>query len=187
MACQPGAGSHGPARRPGRGAARCPHGPGDGQARGRRGRAGARGRGWRGGGDHHLLGSHPVAPPLAGARQQGTRRQSARRQSARWWSARWWRARRQGTPAGQAEPGQVVTRMTVSRLTAQVDSESVTRNRVSVRESYLLIYGALADQASWLRVIRYARCADASLDADQWFPISAEAGKARQEAAAAIV
>ena len=76
--------------------------------------------------------------------------------------------------------------MTVSRLTAQVDSESVTRNRVSVRESYLLIYGALADQALWLRVIRYARCADASLDADQWFPISAEAGKARQEAAAAI-
>jgi len=55
-----------------------------------------------------------------------------------------------------------------------------------VREPYLLIYGALADQASWLRVIRYARCADASLDADEWFPISAEAGKARQEAAAAI-
>jgi len=76
--------------------------------------------------------------------------------------------------------------MTVSRLTAQVDSESVTQNRVPVREPYLLIYGALADQASWLRVIRYARCADASLDADQWFPISAEAGKARQEAAAAI-
>ena len=76
--------------------------------------------------------------------------------------------------------------MTVSRITAQVDSESVTQNRVSARESYLLIYGALADQASWLRVIRYARCADASLDADQWFPISAEAGRARQEAAAAI-
>ncbi len=38
--------------------------------------------------------------------------------------------------------------MTVSRLTAQVDSESATRNRVFVREPYLLIYGALADQAS---------------------------------------
>ncbi len=76
--------------------------------------------------------------------------------------------------------------MTVSRLTAQVDSESVTRNRVSVREPYLLIYGALAGQASWLRVSRYARCADAGVDAGQWFPISAEAGKARQEAAAAI-
>ena len=76
--------------------------------------------------------------------------------------------------------------MTVSRITAQVDSESVTQNRAFVREPYLLIYGALADQASWLRVIRYARCADAGLDADQWFPISAEAGQARQEAAAAI-
>jgi phenylpyruvate tautomerase PptA (4-oxalocrotonate tautomerase family) len=35
-------------------------------------------------------------------------------------------------------------------------------------------------------VIRNARCTDASLDADQWFPVSAEAGKARHEAAAAI-
>ena len=76
--------------------------------------------------------------------------------------------------------------MTVSRLTAQVDSESATHNRVPVREPYLLIYGALADQASWARVSRYARCADASVDAGQWFPVSAEAGKARQEAAAAI-
>ena len=38
--------------------------------------------------------------------------------------------------------------MTVSRLTTQADSESVTQKRVSVRESYLLIHGALADQAS---------------------------------------
>ena len=76
--------------------------------------------------------------------------------------------------------------MTVSRITAQVDSESVAQNWVFVRELYLPFYGALADQDSWLRVIRDARCADASLDADQWFPISAEAGQARQEAAAAI-
>jgi hypothetical protein len=55
-----------------------------------------------------------------------------------------------------------------------------------VREPYPLIYGALTDQDCWLRVIRDARCADASLDADQRFPISAEAGQARQEAAAAI-
>jgi hypothetical protein len=78
--------------------------------------------------------------------------------------------------------------MTISRITASVDSESATRSldRTAVREPYLLIHGALADQASWVRVIRYARCADASLDADQWFPLSAEASKARQEAAAAI-
>jgi Transcription factor WhiB len=36
------------------------------------------------------------------------------------------------------------------------------------------------------RVIRYARCADSTLDPDQWFPVSAEADKARHEAAAAI-
>jgi hypothetical protein len=52
--------------------------------------------------------------------------------------------------------------MTISRITAQVDSESVTQNRVFVREPYLLIYGALADQDSWLRVIRDARCAGAA-------------------------
>jgi hypothetical protein len=42
------------------------------------------------------------------------------------------------------------------------------------------------DQALWARVIRYARCADSTLDPDQWFPVSAEADKARHEAAAAI-
>jgi hypothetical protein len=38
----------------------------------------------------------------------------------------------------------------------------------------------------WAPVIRYARCADSTLDPDEWFPVSAEAGKARHEAAAAI-
>jgi hypothetical protein len=78
--------------------------------------------------------------------------------------------------------------MTVSRITASVDSEPATRSpdRATVRQLYLLAPGAFSDQASWVRVIRNARCADASLDADQWFPVSAEAGKARQEAAAAI-
>jgi WhiB family redox-sensing transcriptional regulator len=79
-------------------------------------------------------------------------------------------------------------RMTVSRITASVDSEPATGSpdRATVRQLYLLVTGAPADQVSWARVIRNARCADASLDADQWFPVSAEAGKARQEAAAAI-
>jgi WhiB family redox-sensing transcriptional regulator len=43
-----------------------------------------------------------------------------------------------------------------------------------------------ADQASWAQVIRQARCADASLDADEWFPVSAHPKSARREAAAAI-
>jgi len=42
------------------------------------------------------------------------------------------------------------------------------------------------DRALWARVIRYARCTGSSLDPDQWFPVSVDAGKARQEAAAAI-
>jgi hypothetical protein len=46
--------------------------------------------------------------------------------------------------------------------------------------------GPSAGQPSWARLIRHARCADAGLDPDQWFPVSAEADKARHEAAAAI-
>ena len=42
------------------------------------------------------------------------------------------------------------------------------------------------DRDLWARVIRHARCADGRLDPDEWFPVSAEAGMARQEAAAAI-
>jgi hypothetical protein len=44
----------------------------------------------------------------------------------------------------------------------------------------------VTSRALWTRVIRYARCADSSLDPDQWFPVSVETDKARQEAAAAI-
>ena len=40
--------------------------------------------------------------------------------------------------------------------------------------------------ASWALVNRHARCADGGLDPDQWFPVSADPGRARQEAAAAI-
>jgi hypothetical protein len=78
--------------------------------------------------------------------------------------------------------------MTVSRITASVDSESATRSldRATVRELHLVVPGAFADQASWARVIRHARCADGSLDPDKWFPVSAGPDRARQEAAAAI-
>ena len=44
----------------------------------------------------------------------------------------------------------------------------------------------LTDRALWVRVIRHARCTGSSLDPDQWFPVSMEIDKARQEAAAAI-
>ena len=40
--------------------------------------------------------------------------------------------------------------------------------------------------ALWALVTRHARCSDSGLDPDQWFPVSADAGRARLEAAAAI-
>ncbi len=48
------------------------------------------------------------------------------------------------------------------------------------------IPGRAADRAAWARVMRQARCADGSLDPDQWFPLSAHPENARREAAAAI-
>jgi len=35
-------------------------------------------------------------------------------------------------------------------------------------------------------VVKHARCADSSLDPDQWFPVNAETDKTRREAATAI-
>jgi Transcription factor WhiB len=46
--------------------------------------------------------------------------------------------------------------------------------------------GPDADQARWARLIRQARCADSGLDADQWFPVSANAESAAGEAADAL-
>jgi hypothetical protein len=52
--------------------------------------------------------------------------------------------------------------------------------------AWLAPSGPFTDQVARARVARYARCREVSLDPDQWFPASADAGKARQEAAAAI-
>ena len=78
--------------------------------------------------------------------------------------------------------------MAVLRITASAEPESAVRihDEVTGQQPCLLVPVPGTDQTSWARVIRHARCADASLDPDQWFPISADAGKARREAAAAI-
>jgi Transcription factor WhiB len=47
-------------------------------------------------------------------------------------------------------------------------------------------FGRLAETALWALVVRHARCSDSGLDPDQWFPVSNDPGRARQEAAAAI-
>ena len=44
----------------------------------------------------------------------------------------------------------------------------------------------LTDDALRARVAGQARCADSGLDPDQWYPVSIEPARARQEAAAAI-
>jgi hypothetical protein len=46
--------------------------------------------------------------------------------------------------------------------------------------------GRFTEPALWALVVRHAQCSDGGLDPDQWFPVSADPGQARQEAAAAI-
>jgi WhiB family redox-sensing transcriptional regulator len=48
------------------------------------------------------------------------------------------------------------------------------------------VRGLFAEEPSWARLTRHARCADSGLDPDQWFPVSPDAAHARQEAAAAL-
>jgi hypothetical protein len=57
---------------------------------------------------------------------------------------------------------------------------------MKMRPLHLAVPGPFTGQASWAGLFIHARCADSSLDPDQWFPVSAEADKARHEAAAAI-
>ena len=56
----------------------------------------------------------------------------------------------------------------------------------TARPPYLQMAEPFTGQALWARVIRHARCADGSHDPEQWFPVSVQIEKARQEAAAAI-
>ena len=44
----------------------------------------------------------------------------------------------------------------------------------------------LTGTSLWALVIRHARCSDGDVDPDQWFPVSADPRRARQEAAEAI-
>jgi hypothetical protein len=46
--------------------------------------------------------------------------------------------------------------------------------------------GRLTGPSLWALVIRHARCSDGGVDPDQWFPVSADPRRPRQEAAGAI-
>jgi Transcription factor WhiB len=78
--------------------------------------------------------------------------------------------------------------MAISRTPTPADPGPAahTLNGAAARPPYPPPPVPFPDQALWARVVRYARCADSTLDPDQWFPVSAEADKARHEAAAAI-
>ena len=80
-------------------------------------------------------------------------------------------------------------------MSPQIPSELVTSNGASGRPLTSAISPDRipppapadgTDRALWTQVARYARCADGGLDPDEWFPVSVEAGMARQQAAAAI-
>jgi WhiB family transcriptional regulator, redox-sensing transcriptional regulator len=78
--------------------------------------------------------------------------------------------------------------MVVPRTPASEDSPPTahTPDRATAEPAHPQIAGPFTDQALWARVIRHALCADGTHDPEQWFPVSAELEKARQEAAAAI-
>ena len=78
--------------------------------------------------------------------------------------------------------------MAISPTPARADRGPTadTLNGAAARPPYPPPPVPFPDQALWARIIRHARCADSTLDPDQWFPVSAEADKARHEAAAAI-
>jgi Transcription factor WhiB len=78
--------------------------------------------------------------------------------------------------------------MAVSRAPAPADYRppAPAVKRATGGPPYQPVAITITDRALWVRVIRHAGCAGSGLDPDQWFPISAEMGKARREAAAAI-
>jgi Transcription factor WhiB len=78
--------------------------------------------------------------------------------------------------------------MAVSRTPAPADygSTAPAVDRAAGGPPHPPVAIPFTDRALWARVIRHARCTGSSLDPDQWFPVSVQIDKARQEAAAAI-
>jgi hypothetical protein len=70
-----------------------------------------------------------------------------------------------------------------------VTSNAATNGRLTVvspADHVASMPGRLTESALWALVIRHAHCSEGGLDPDQWYPVSADPGRARQEAAAAI-
>ena len=78
--------------------------------------------------------------------------------------------------------------MAISRISVPADygPAAPAMERATGGPPYPPVAIPCTDRALWMRVIRHACCAGSSLEPDQWFPVSVEIDKARQEAAAAI-
>jgi hypothetical protein len=74
----------------------------------------------------------------------------------------------------------------LGRTVAANDATNGPLTAVSPADHMEPMTGRLTQPALWALVIRHAQCSDAGLDPDQWFPVSADPRRARQEAAAAI-
>ena len=77
----------------------------------------------------------------------------------------------------RTRPGQPVT---------ADDATSSPLAAVSPADRIALLPGRLTEPALWALVIKHARCSESGLDPDQWFPVSDDRDRARQEASAAI-
>jgi hypothetical protein len=73
-----------------------------------------------------------------------------------------------------------------ARLTMDGGPPRHTRDQAVARRPHPLASIPHTDLPLWAKVIKDAGCASSGLDPEQWFPVSLEANKARQEAAAAI-
>ena len=78
--------------------------------------------------------------------------------------------------------------MAVPRDATSKDSSPTTRTPDWSADGppYRSVAVPFPDRLLWVQVIRHASCATSTLDPEDWFPVSAEIGKARREAAAAI-
>ncbi len=79
--------------------------------------------------------------------------------------------------------------MTSTRPGQPVTADDATSSplaAVSPADHMASLLGRLTEPALWALVINHARCSESGLDPDQWFPASADPGRARQEAASAI-
>jgi hypothetical protein len=74
----------------------------------------------------------------------------------------------------------------LGRTVAANDATNGPLTAVSPADHLEPMTGRLTQPALWALVIRHAQCSNGGLDPDQWFPVSADPGRARQEAAAAI-